>query len=102
MDDTRPGSFDGRRRNSDPPVKITREIPLPWLIGIVVGLIVQAVTVWIGQQTQGKAVDGLTVEIKELRAAAAQGGIKTVEHDLKIIDHERRIQTLERVAGSKP
>lgn len=88
-------------RPNDPPVKITREIPLPWLIGIVVSLIVQAVMVWVGQQNQGDAIKALTVEVKELRQAAAAGGIKTVELDLTLKDHERRLQVLERY-GAKP
>lgn len=85
-----------RTRTNDPPMRITREIPLPWLIGIVVTLIVQGVTVWLGQQQQGDALKALTAEVKELRAAAATGGLKTVEHALRLEDHERRLQALER------
>lgn len=100
--DAEPGGIEmTQHRNTDPPVKITREIPLPWLIGIVVSLIVQAVMVWVGQQAQGDAIKALTVEVKELRTAAAAGGLKTVEHDLTLKDHERRLQVLERF-GAKP
>lgn len=97
MDDrtTRPGDLGMRTRNDDPPVKITREIPLPWLAGVLFTLIFNGISVWLGQQSQAKALDGLTTEVRELRAAAAQGGLKTVEHDLKLVDHERRIQVLE-------
>lgn len=84
-----------RHRKDDPPVKITREVPLPWLIGGTVGLIVQAVTLWIGQQNQGQAIKDMLMEVRELRASAAAGGLKTVEHTLKLEDHERRIGALE-------
>jgi hypothetical protein len=100
MSDTKPEALDMKQRAEDPPLKITREIPLPWLIGLGVGLIVQAVTVWVGQQAQGQAIKDMTVELRELRAAAAAGGLKTVEHDLKLADHERRLQVLEQ--RSKP
>ena len=56
------------------PVHITREIPPPWLIGIVVGLIVQGVTLYVGQQTQTDAIRALAVDVKELRSAAAVSG----------------------------
>jgi hypothetical protein len=83
-------------RADDPPMmKVSREIPLPWLVGIAFGLIVQAVTMWVSQQAQGQAIRDMTVELKELRAAAATGGLKTVEHDLTLKDHERRLQSLE-------
>lgn len=77
------------------PVKITREIPLPWLIGVVFGLIVHAATLWFSQKAQGDAIKDMTIELRELRSAAAAGGLKTVEHDIKIADHERRLQILE-------
>lgn len=83
-------------RAGDPPLKVTREIPLPWLIGVVVGLIVQAVTVWVSVQALGETTRALTVEVKELRAAAAAGGIQGVRMEVQVADHERRLQHLER------
>lgn len=90
-----------RADDGNSPVKITREIPLHWLIGIVVGIAFQAAIVIVGQVQQQKSIDALTVEVKELRAAAAAGGLKTVEHDLRLVDHERRLQVLETI-GRKP
>jgi mannitol-specific phosphotransferase system IIBC component len=92
---TRPGDLGTRHRNDDPPVKITREIPLPWLIGVVVSLIVHAVILWISQQNTAQAIKDMAADIRELRADARQGGLKTVEHEIKLTDHERRIQLLE-------
>lgn len=84
-----------RRQANDPPVHITREIPLPWLIGIVFGLIVQGVTLYIGQQTQAGAIRDLATDVKELRAAVASSGLKSVEYGLRLDDHERRLQATE-------
>lgn len=85
-----------RHRANDPsPVHITREIPLPWLIGIVVGLIVQAVTLYVGQQAQAEAIRALSSDVKELRGAATTSGLKSVEYGLRLDDHERRIQANE-------
>lgn len=86
-------------RQGDPPLKVTREIPLPWLAGVIVGLIVQAVTVLLTQQNQSQAIKDMTTELRELRAEARAGGIKTVEHDLKLSEHERRITKLEAGGG---
>ena len=86
-------------RAGDPPIKVTREIPLPWLVGVIIGLIVQAVSVWIGVQSQGDAIKSLTAEIKELRASVAAGGLQAVRIEVRVEDHERRLQQLERVTA---
>ena len=95
-DTTDDAQIERRHRATDPsPVHITREIPLPWLIGIVVGLIVQGVTLYVGQQTQADAIRALAVDVKELRSAAAVSGLKNVEYGLRLDDHERRLQAAE-------
>lgn len=85
-----------RHPATDPlPIHITREIPLPWLIGIVVGLIVQGVILYVGQQNQADATRALALDVKELRTAAATSGLKSVEYGLRLDDHERRLQAAE-------
>lgn len=103
-DSTDEPQIERRHRANDPsPVHITREIPLPWLIGIVVGLIVQGVTLYVGQQTQADAIRALAVDVKELRGAAAVAGLKNVEYGLRLDDHERRLQAYEsRLGGAAP
>lgn len=86
---------DHRHRASDPPVHITREIPLPWLIGTSALLVVQAVTLYVGQQNQADAIRSLASDVKELRAAATTTGLKAVEYGLRLDDHERRLQAAE-------
>ena len=89
-------NIETHHRLSDPePVRITREIPLAWLVGVVVGLIVQAVTLYVGQQTQAEAIRVLSSEVKELRVAVQAGSVKDVEYGLRLDDHERRMQVVE-------
>ena len=77
------------------PLRITREIPLAWLLGASVGLMVQAVTLYIGQQTQAEAIRALSAEVKELRVMVQAGNLKDVEYGLRLDDHERRLTTVE-------
>lgn len=95
MSDSRRDSTMSNRSTDGVPVKITREIPLPWLVGLAGLLIGQAATVWFTQQAQGKALQDLTTEVRELRQAVNAGTLKTVEHAVKLADHDRRIQALE-------
>jgi len=89
-------NIETHHRLSDPePVHITREIPLAWLVGVVVGLIVQAVTLYIGQQAQAEAIRVLSGEVKELRVLVQNGSVKDVEYGLRLDDHERRMQAVE-------
>lgn len=83
------------------PVHVTRDIPLAWLIGVVVGLIVQAVTLYSGQQTQSESIRALITEVKELRILVQNGSIKDVEYGLRLDDHERRMMVLESHAPAR-
>ena len=80
---------------ADSPLHVTREIPIVWLIGTAFLLVVQAVTLYVGQQTQAEAIRVLSSEVKELRVAVQAGLVKDVEYGLRIDDHERRMQVVE-------
>ena len=96
--DTRPGDLTVRHRETDAgPVKVTREIPLPWLIGITSGIIFSAGVQITGQVQQQKSIDQLTIEIKELRSASRISELKTVEYGLRLDAHDRRIQIIKRM-----
>lgn len=84
------------------PIKVTREIPLPWLIGGVLAIAGQAILMWAGQREQAAAMAQFGVQLAEqtkqinvLAEKVGVGNIKDVEHDMKLADHERRIQSLE-------
>ena len=81
------------------PVKITREIPLWGLLCSLGAFAFQAILLWSGSHEQVTQIQALTVEIHELRSAVTAGSLKTVEHDVKLTDHERRIQQLENRRG---
>jgi len=83
------------KRADDPPLKVTREISPEWLIGGIVALIVNAVTVWVGQQNLAATVRDMTTEMKELRATALAGSQQAIKHDMRLDDHERRIGKIE-------
>lgn len=94
------------RANDPSPMKITREIPLPWLIGIIAAGFLQAALMYFKQESQGEAIakltntqtdeiKKLTAEVRQLSVDIGAKNLKDVEHDLKIADHERRILTLE-------
>lgn len=90
-------NIETHHRSGDPePVRITREIPLAWLIGTAFLLVVQAVTLYVGQQAQAEAIRVLSGEVKELRVLVQNGSVKDVEYGLRLDDHERRMQAVER------
>ena len=95
--DTKPGDLVGP--DSHGKWRISREIPLPWLVGMAGFLLVQSVTVWLGQQRMSEDVAELKTTIREIndRSQAIVG--KDIEHTLKIIEIERRLSTLETRAG---
>ena len=90
-------------RAGDPPaVKVTREIPLYWLITIVVAGIFQAGVQYTQNSklqdlvvTQVEKIDRLDIKLQQLAVEVGQKNLKDVEHDLKIADHERRISVVE-------
>jgi hypothetical protein len=85
-----------QHRSGDPAlVRVTRDIPLPWLIGVSAGLLVQAVILFVGQQTQSESTRALISEVKELRVLVQQGTVKDVEYGLRLDDHERRMTAIE-------
>lgn len=97
------------RRSEDPPVKITREIPLPWLITCIAVIAGQALLMWTGQREQAAAIAQLgaqmseqTKQINALSEKVGVGNLKDLEHDLKLNDFSRRIGDLEMHQKGKP
>lgn len=95
--DTKPGDLMGP--DAQGKLRISREIPLPWLVGVAAFLCVQALTVWLGQQRMTEDVRELKLTIREIneRSQAIVG--KDIEHTLKIIEIERRLSNLETKTG---
>jgi hypothetical protein len=89
-------------RSNDPPVKIVREVPLTWLIALVLSILIHAVLLWDAQQSQGAAIKDMSAEVRELRGAVNASGLKAVELDVRVADHERRLAVLERAQADTP
>lgn len=84
----------GHHRESDPPgslYRVTREVPLTWLIGLVAAGIAQAALIYFKQNDQEKLLTGLRDEIRILNTAVTAKDLKDVEHDLRIADLQRRM-----------
>lgn len=79
-------------RHEDPVgLKVSREIPLPWLIGIVGTVFLQAVLVYYKQDAQAEAIVKLTEEVQALTTALGGKDLKDLEHDIRIADLQTRM-----------
>jgi hypothetical protein len=86
----------------DSPLRIKWEVPLPWLIGGIVLICFQSAVVYFGQIRQGELILDQSAKIAELSKKLGEvstligtNNVKDVEHDLKLADHERRLQIAE-------
>lgn len=88
----------GHHRQDDPPgamYRVTREVPLTWLIGFAIAGVFQAGLLYYKQDAQSILVTSLREDIRALSISVSSKDLKDVEHDLKIADLQRRISLLE-------
>ena len=79
-------------RHEDPVgLKVSREIPLPWLIGIVAAGFLQAALVYYKQDAQAEQIAKLIKEVQSLSSALGDKNLKDLEHDIKIADLQTRM-----------
>lgn len=83
-------------RPDDGPVTITRSIPLTWVLSVLAAVIGQAAVVYFTQQRQGELLQDMARELKAVSATVSASSSKDVEHDFRLSDHERRLQSIER------
>ena len=83
------------RHTDEPFVRVTREVPFPWLVGIVAMGVANAAVMYYKQNEQDKKMTDILTELRQMAASVAQSSLKDVEHDLKIADLQRRILILE-------
>lgn len=101
--------FEPHHRTEDKnPLHITREIPLPWLIGCALAICAQAILMWAGQREQASSLVALSVQVSEqtkqintLVERVSSSVVKDVEHDLLIRDLSRRMSELEGALRSR-
>ncbi len=83
-------------RQDDPPlVKVTREIPLPWLVGVITAIIMAAATQYFTQLRQAELIVELTAKVQKLTETLEARTQKDQERDFKLLDIERRLTAQE-------
>lgn len=90
-------------RDTDAPaVKITREIRLEWVLGVIASIALQAMLLWTGQRTQAEAIaaqsetiKNLTSEVKSMRDDRESDRIKATDQAGLLRELDRRVTALE-------
>lgn len=92
------------RQEDGEPVKITREIPLPWLLSAIGIAILQAGSLYYGQVSQGEKLIAVQSDVSRISAKLdvivtnqSKADLKDLEHDLKITALQNRIGAIENV-----
>ena len=91
--DSRPGDLVGRDDSGR--VRIDRVLPLPWVIGMMVGIGLQAATLYYGQQQVAEKVLELRSDVRALNNATQTAATRDVEHSMRIQSLERRVDVIE-------
>jgi len=80
-------------------LKVSREIPLPWLIGIVAAGFLQAALVYYKQDAQAEQIAKLIKEVQTLSTALSGKDLKDLEHDSRSRISRRAWPMCSRVGG---
>ncbi len=88
-------------RSNDPPIKVTREIPLPWLITAVVACVGWAISQYIAAQKIADATVSLSARVAVVSEQMRQKDIGDARTGVRLDEHERRIAQLENASGRK-
>lgn len=100
--DTDHGGLDmAHHRLSDPPIKITRDIPLWGLISGICIVAVQAVTLWTQNQASLAKQTEMASDLRVVREKVDQISSRSIKLEAQLESMERRISLLEQ-RGSRP
>lgn len=94
--ETKPGELFAMHRSSDPPIKVTREIPLWGILSVAAAICGQAAIVWFTQKEQGRLLNEAIGQIQQMRAEMSSLTLKNVEYRYEISDLQRRVSNLEK------
>lgn len=99
--ETKPGDL-VHTGSGDKPMRISREIPLPWLIAMVAGIVGQAGALYYGQQEHARLLATLAdgnreakVEIKAVGQSVSTVNLSLVKHEMLIDDMRQRMGSVE-------
>lgn len=88
-------------RISDPPIKITREIPLPWLLGLMGAFFVFFAGMYFQQQRQGELLENMQKQMQKLIDSQDTKNQKDQERDFDIRSLKDRMSRIELQQGAK-
>lgn len=91
--DTKPGAL--RMPDQQPPVKITREIPLWGILTVVGGLLAQSVHMYYSNMHQGQKLDEVVTEFRAMTVEMHRSNVRYGQMEYQISDLQRRIAALE-------
>lgn len=94
--DTEPGGLDmNHHRNSDPPVKITREVRVEWLIGAMAAILFQGGILWNQNAASFEKQKEIAGDLRAVREKVEKIDVRSVEMKAQIDSLERRVSQLE-------
>lgn len=82
-------------RTSDHQIKVTREIPLPWLLGLVGAILLFAATVYFTQQRMIEVQEELKTQVKALTTEFMLRNERDQRREFDVEDLKRRVSALE-------
>ena len=84
-------------RSSDEqiPVKITREIPLYWIISTIGAILGLAVSVYVGMIRVADTVDRLNKTVEKQSIQAEQNNVTNALQTQQLADHDKRLSNIE-------
>lgn len=93
MDETKPGDLRGT--DSEGRVRIDRVIPLPWVLGMLGAVVVQAVTMWTQGQTTTDTVRKIETRLDALVSLQGTSQIADAELRAEVRELRRRVDAME-------
>jgi hypothetical protein len=89
---SKPGDLVGH--NLEGQVVIDRRIPLPWMLGLVGAVALQAVLMYTKLENNTEKMADLTIEMKAVRASTSGTSERMMEHTMILREHERRLSEI--------
>lgn len=91
---------------AQPFVKVSREIPLPWLIGGAIAFVVSTTQNWQAQQANDKNIEKMTAQLSKLEQSISTDNttrlLKDQDRDSKVLILTNQLQNLENRINGLP
>lgn len=93
IEDTKPGDVVSTDESGN--IRVSRIIPIPYLIGGLVAVAGQAVALYYGQQRMSDELRVMQADMKSIGLQLAVSATKGVEYSMRITELERRLNNVE-------